>query len=700
MRPPYITRPSSSSFGTPSRSSDILGHLGSTSLVNSSTTIRPLTTAATPKPTPTTATLPTKLHPPPKADIESSKISEDAQKKIDALTFRRNLRKIIQLAKPEVKILAGAVALLCVSSGVTMSVPFSMGKILDLVMINLGVQVSETSAVAGLSPDLSLPFIFTALAGIFAVGAAANFGRVILMRMAAERLIQRMRNEIFGNIMRQDMAFFDKNSTGDIISRLSSDTLVVGKSITNNISDGLRSGIMALAGLGMMLYVNPTLTLIMMTIVPPVSLGAILYGRRIRTLSQKTQDALSKTTQLAEEKVSHIRTVRAFAQEGAEVGRYKGATKGVYELSMQEALANGLFFGGAGLSGNLILLAILYYGGSMVTSGAISVGDLTSFFLYTAYVGSSMIGISGFYSELMKGVGASGRLFELLEGRGSVEGKESGLRLEEFKGKIEFRDVSFAYPTRSDSPIFTSLSFTIYPNTSVAIVGRSGSGKSSIAQLLLRFYDPTSGSIIIDDKYDLRTLDPIWWRTHCLSFVSQEPTLFSTTIGENIAYGLPASSEREIQQAAEAAHASSFIDRFPQGYNTPAGERGSAISGGQRQRIAIARALIKNPKMLIMDEATSALDASSEALVQKTLSEVTKDRTVITIAHRLSTIQQADRVVLIEDGKVGEEGGYEELVERKGGRFRGLVEAQLVGGGEKEEGEHLEAEEEEEGKKV
>ncbi|KAI8851224.1 P-loop containing nucleoside triphosphate hydrolase protein [Chytridium lagenaria] len=532
---------------------------------------------------------------------------------ISARLFTSEARRLLLLAKPEAKVLAGAILLLFISSGVTMSVPFSMGKIIDIVMVTIGVKVPEAAAT---------------------VGAAANFGRVVLMRIAGERIVMRLRNQVFKSIISQDMSFFDKNRTGELVSRLSLDTSIVGKSVTNNISDGLRSSVSAL--------------LIMMTIVPPVALAAIWYGRLVRQLSKQTQDAISETTKFAEEKVGNIRTVRAFSREPKEMAIYSDRVKDVYDVSIKEGLATGLFFGGMGLSGNVVMLAILYYGGSMVQSGAITVGDLTSFFLYTAYVGSSFFGLSGFYSELMKGIGASSRLFELMDSSGVIESSKSGVKIEEPHGRIEFKNVSFSYPTRKDIPIFSDL-----------------------------MYDPAHGSITIDG-YDLRSLDPAYIRDELSAFVSQEPVLFAATIRENIAYGRPTATEEDIVHAADTANARGFIEGFPGGFETFVGEKGAALSGGQKQRVAIARALIKNPKILIMDEATSALDAASENLVQDAMSRIVEGRTVITIAHRLSTIQQADVVVMIAEGKVVEIGEYDELVQREGGKFRALVETQLT----------------------
>ncbi|KAI8832218.1 P-loop containing nucleoside triphosphate hydrolase protein [Chytriomyces cf. hyalinus JEL632] len=592
-------------------------------------------------------------------------------------SFWLESKRIFNLAAPEVAPLSGAAALLLVSSGVSMAVPFSMGKVIDFMMIQMGLKVAD-SELMHLMTSIPPETLFAGLVAFFLAGAGANFGRIILMRMAGERIIERLRNQIFENIVKQDIEFFDRNRTGEIISRLAADTVVVGKSVTQNISDGLRNGIMAVVGTGMMLYVNTSLTLTMMSIIPPIAVAAIYYGRILRDISAKTQTATSHTTQVAQEKLDLIRTVRAFAQENRESHSYATETHKVYELSMKESYAGATFFSGAGFAGNFVAMAILYYGGSLVAAGSITPGDLTSFFLYSTYVGFSFMGLSGFYGELMKGIGASSRLFALMESKGEVEGQSSqtGIKLEKVTGRIEFKDVEFAYPTRSDAKIFKGLSFTIEPGTNVAIVGKSGSGKSTVAQLLLRFYDPSQGSIFIDG-IDIRSLDGNHMRNNIMSFVPQEPSLFATTIRENIAYGRSNATDQEIESACERANALGFIKKFPQGFDTYTGEKGVAMSGGQKQRIAIARALLKDPKILIMDEATSALDASSENLVQDSMSQIVMGRTVITIAHRLSTIQQADFIIVVEEGRVVETGAYDELVEREDGKFRHLIDAQL-----------------------
>ncbi|ORX89182.1 ATP-binding cassette sub-family B member 10 [Basidiobolus meristosporus CBS 931.73] len=538
-----------------------------------------------------------------------------------------------------------------------------MGKIIDI--------VTESSKIPF---DLELTQFFALLGGVFACGALANIGRIVLIRVAGEKVIARLRTNLYDSIMKKDMTFFDANRSGDLISRLSLDTAVVGKTISNNISDGLRSIITATAGLSTMIYVSGKLTLTMMMIVPPIALGGVFYGRYVKELSRKTQDALGTITKVAEERVGNIRTVQAFVRENDEVNRYEMRVQDVFDLAKKEAMANGFFFGGTGMAGNLTILALLGLGGRMVMDGSITVGQLTSFMLYTAYVGSSLMGLTNFYSEVMKGIGASTRLFELMDQQPGIS-LEGGKILADVKGEITFKNVQFAYPTRPGNEIFKDLTFTVEPGKMMAITGSSGGGKSTVSSLLLRYYDPLHGSILIDG-HDIRTLNLRWLREQ-IGIVSQEPALFAGTVGENIAYGKKGATREEIEEAARQANCN-FIENFKDGFDTYVGERGISLSGGQKQRIAIARALLKNPRILILDEATSALDGESEYLVQEALDRLTLNRTTLTIAHRISTIRISDVVICLQNGRVQEEGTFYELSQKENGLFRKLMERQII----------------------
>ncbi|KAL4750872.1 hypothetical protein BDW72DRAFT_175147 [Aspergillus terricola var. indicus] len=581
--------------------------------------------------------------------------------------------RLLLIARPEAKKLSLAFVCLMISSAITMSLPFSIGKIIDA-----STKTSEDGQfLFGLSPTM----FYGALASILAFGAAANYGRIIILRIVGERIVARTRSKLFRQTFVQDAEFFDANRVGDLISRLSSDTIIVGKSITQNLSDGLRAGVSGAVGFGMMAYVSLKLSSILALLLPPIGLGAIFYGRAIRNLSRKIQRNLGTLTKIAEERLGNVKTSQSFAGEILEVNRYNTQVRKIFELGKKESLISATFFSSTGLMGNLTILALLYVGGGMVKSGAISIGELTSFLMYTAYAGSSMFGMSSFYSELMKGVGAASRLFELQDRQPTIS-PTKGTKVVSARGPIRFENVTFSYPTRPAVPIFKDLNFEIPQGTNVAIVGPSGGGKSTIASLLLRFYSPSEGRVLINGK-DIKEMNAKSLRRK-IGVVAQEPVLFSGTIAENISYGSPHSTRSEIVAAARKANCQ-FISDFPDGLDTQVGPRGAQLSGGQKQRIAIARALIKDPDILILDEATSALDAESETLVNSALAALLRgNNTTISIAHRLSTIKRSDSIVVLgNDGTVAEQGTYEELSARPDGAFTKLMEWQLSGGDSK-----------------
>ncbi|KAF7712992.1 ABC multidrug transporter, mitochondrial [Penicillium ucsense] len=579
--------------------------------------------------------------------------------------------RLLKIARPEAKALGFAFFFLLISSSITMSIPFSIGKIID------GATKSEAEG-GGQLFGLSIPTFYTALGGVLLIGAAANYGRIIILRIVGERIVARLRSKLFRQTFVQDAEFFDANRVGDLISRLSSDTIIVGKSITQNLSDGLRAGVSGVAGFTLMAYTSLKLSSVLAVLLPPIGLAALFYGRAIRNLSRQIQKNLGSLTKIAEERLGNVKTSQSFAGEILEVNRYNNQVRKIFDLGKKESLISATFFSSTGLMGNLTILSLLYFGGGMVQSGAISIGELTSFLMYTAYAGSSMFGLSSFYSELMKGVGAASRLFELQDRQPTIH-PTKGFKVESARGPIRFENVSFSYPTRPAVTIFKDLNFEIPQGTNVAIVGPSGGGKSTIGSILLRFYSPNSGRVLVNGK-DIKDMNAKSLRRK-IGVVAQEPVLFSGTIAENISYGRPHATRSEIVAAARKANCQ-FISDFPDGLDTHVGARGAQLSGGQKQRIAIARALIKEPDILILDEATSALDAESETLVNSALAALLRgNNTTISIAHRLSTIKRSDTIiVLAPDGTVAEQGSYEELSSRPDGAFTKLMEWQMSGG--------------------
>lgn len=578
--------------------------------------------------------------------------------------------RLIKVARPELRWLGLAFAFLVISSSVTMSIPFSVGRILDL-------------ATKGESEDIrlfgfTLNQFFIGLAGILTLGAMANFGRVILLRIVGERVVARLRSQLYRRTYVQDAEFFDANRVGDLISRLSSDTVIVGKSVTQNLSDGLRALFSGGAGFAIMVWTSPKLTGLLLLMFPPIAIGAFFYGRAIRNISRSIQKNLGTLTKIAEERLGNIKTSQAFVGEVQEVGRYNRQIRRIFALGKRESLVAATFFASTGWAGNMTILAMLVVGGNFVRNGSMSLGDLTSFMMYTAFAGSSLFGLSGFYSELMKGVGAASRLFELQDRRPGIH-QTVGKPVKSAQGPIKFSNVSFAYPTRPAVKIFNGLDFEIPSGSNVCVVGPSGGGKSTVASLLLRFYNPTSGTITINGV-DISGMNVKSLRRR-IGMVSQEPVLFSGTIAENIGYGKPHASRAEIIAAARRANCN-FISDLPDGLETQVGARGSQLSGGQKQRIAIARALLKDPDILILDEATSALDAESETLVNEALAGLLRGHnTTISIAHRLSTIKRSDQIIVLNtEGKVAEIGSYTQLAANADSAFSRLMEWQMSGG--------------------
>ncbi|EQC37148.1 hypothetical protein SDRG_05375 [Saprolegnia diclina VS20] len=574
-------------------------------------------------------------------------------------------RRLMQLYEPEKKNLAISLSALGLSTAITMTVPFGMGKIIDVVTQPGGVEM--------------LPTVSAALGGLFLVGAATNVVRINMMNMIGERISNKLRQDTYASILRQDMTFFDKTKTGELLNRLSADTALIGKVLSDNVSGGFRSIGQGIGSVTMLFVTCPKLGLVMLTIVPPLALGAVSYGRYVKKLTAEVQKQLSDATDLAEERLNNIRVVRWFAKEEHETTAHEAKIAGILNLAQKRSLASSTFFGAVDFSVKMSMLAVLGYGGSMVAEEALTVGELSSFLMYTLYVGFSFAGVSSFYSDIMKGIGASTRVFELVDRAPQVITAVSPEPLPtNLQGNIEFQNVSFHYPARPEAQIFEKLNLTVRPHETLAVVGPSGCGKSTVMALLARFYELNGagcGGRILIDGVDVANMDPLALRS-IIGTVSQEPPLFGATIAENIAYGLTADDDVSLDriiEAAKQANAHDFIMSLPNQYDTHVGSKGLSLSGGQKQRVAIARALVKNPRILLMDEATSALDQESERLVQDAIDKAKMDRTVILISHRLSSIRSADRIAVISGGRVVEEGTFTELAQHHDSVFTQVV---------------------------
>ncbi|HVS15580.1 MAG TPA: ABC transporter transmembrane domain-containing protein [Thermoanaerobaculia bacterium] len=569
------------------------------------------------------------------------------------------IRRLLSLARPEAPRLAIATVALLVSSAMALAFPQAIRYMVD--------------ALAGEQAPFSLDRAALLLILIFAVQAVFSMLRAWLFTVSGERIVSDLRTRLFGAILRQDIEFFDQSRTGELTNRLAADTAVLQNTVTVNVSMALRHAIGVLGGTAMLLWMSPALTGVAMAIVPVGVLGGVLYGRMIRRISSKVQDALAASMVVAEEAISGIRTVRSFANEGHEVGRYSGAIERAFRLAARRALMLGGFGGFAGFVGYGAVALVVWSGGRMVREGGMTLGELTAFLLYTGLVAVSLGALASLYGDFMRAIGASQRVFQLLDQSSALE-SAGGEPVGVVDGRLRFEGVEFAYPTRPDVAVLRGLDLELQPGTVTALVGPSGAGKSTVASLIPRFYDPRGGRITLDGR-DLRELEPHSLR-RVVGAVMQEPALFDGTIADNIRYGREDASDEEVRAAAAAANAATFVEAFPEAYDTVVGERGVRLSGGQKQRIAIARAVLKDPRVLILDEATSALDAESEHLVREALERLMAGRSTLVIAHRLSTVRDAHQVVVLDGGRAVERGSHQELMAR-GGLYRRLVERQF-----------------------
>ncbi|HEY2370824.1 MAG TPA: ABC transporter transmembrane domain-containing protein [Polyangiaceae bacterium] len=568
--------------------------------------------------------------------------------------------RMIALAKPEWRSLALGLVCLAIASSANLVFPQAIRVLVD----------GALASGAQHAVDQAAMFLFAV--GI--VSAIAGAARFVLFTVAGERIVARLRRDAYTKLLEQEIAFFDEHKTGDLTSRLASDTTVLQNAVSVNLSMMLRNLASASGGVAMLFVTSWRLTLLMLAVVPAIAFGAVIYGRRVRRLSRDVQDALGHASSVGEESLVGIRTVRAFASEARETERYGDAIEKSFELAKKRNIITGVFFSIAMTASTAAIAVVMGYGGRLVANHEMSVGQLTSFLVYTLVVAFSLGALGDLWADFMRAAGAAERVFEVVDRVPSIP-SSGGETPDGVTGRIEIEHVEFAYPTRPDAPVLRSLDLRIEPGQVVAVVGSSGAGKSTIAALLSRLYDPTSGIVRLDGR-DLRDLDPQWLRRQ-VGVVAQEPMLFSSTIAENIRYGKNGATDEEVEHAARVANAHDFVSGFPDKYATRVGERGVQLSGGQKQRIAIARAVLKNPKILVLDEATSALDAESEHLVQEALDRLLEGRTTLVIAHRLSTVKNADRVLVLDAGRVVQQGTHGELV-AEAGLYRKLVERQFV----------------------
>jgi ATP-binding cassette subfamily B protein len=513
-----------------------------------------------------------------------------------------------------------------------------------------------------------------AMLGIMLIQTAASSLRYYLFTVAGESIVKNIRLQLFHRLTSQEIGFFDGQKTGDLMSRLNSDATVLQNALSVNISMMLRNAVAAIGGLVLLAYTSPKLTAIMVTVLPIGGLMAARFGKKIRTMSKNVQEALGAASAVADETLNNIRTVRSFAAEPVEVTRFERALKVALEKTTVRIKSIAYFMSGISFVGLLGLVGVLWLGGRYVILGEMTIGTLSAYILYTMTVAVSVGTLGGLWTDFMSATGAASRIFAILDRTPEIDNVGGSLP-NQIRGEIKLENVLFAYPGRPDYPVFTDLSLTINEGETLALVGASGSGKTTVAALIQRFYDPQNGRILLDGK-PITSISPDWLRKQ-IGTVAQEPILMSTSVRENISYGRPNASLNEIKEAAKSAFADEFIVRFPNGYETLVGERGVQLSGGQRQRVAIARAMLKNPRILILDEATSALDAESEHLVQQALKNLMESRTVLVIAHRLSTVRHADRIIVMDKGVIAQIGRHDDLIKDHDGVYYGLLQKQM-----------------------
>ncbi len=589
--------------------------------------------------------------------------------KLDKATLRKALRIFRYLAPYRWSFVAGLL-LLFGNSLLSLAFPGLLGKLVD------ATKGGVPEVVGGL--DLgNIDTVALLLLGVFALQAVLGFGRIYLFSFVTENALARLRRDTYEHLLKLPMIFFAQRRVGELNSRITADVALLQDTFTTTLAELIRQTIIIVVGLVLLTTLSPALTLTMLAVIPGVAVVAVVFGRFIRKLGKEVQDRIAATGVVVEETLQGIQNVKAFANEAWEAARYATHVDAARTLALRGARWRGAFvsfiilcmFGG--------VVLVIWRGVHLKAEGVLSTGQLVTFIMYSVFIGASIGSIPEMITTVLKAIGATERLMDLQEEPTEAITLAAGpVEKLPIRGEMRFEHVDFHYATRPDMPVLRDVTFTAAPGERVALVGPSGAGKSTIASLLLRFHDPVRGTVRIDGR-DARDypLTPLRER---MSIVPQEVLLFGGSIRENIAYGRPGAAQAEVEEAARKANAHAFIASFPQGYDTVVGERGIQLSGGQRQRIAIARAVLKDPAILILDEATSSLDTASERLVQDALDKLMHGRTSLVIAHRLSTVRGADRILVIDKGTVVQSGRHDELIADTEGLYHLLSRVQLT----------------------
>ncbi|XP_072809810.1 ABC-type oligopeptide transporter ABCB9 isoform X2 [Vicugna pacos] len=554
------------------------------------------------------------------------------------------LQKLLSYTKPDIAFLVAASFFLVVAALGETFLPYYTGRAIDGIVIQKSMEQFSTAV-------------------------------IVMCALAIGRLNIRLRNRLFRSLVSQETSFFDENRTGDLISRLTSDTTMVSDLVSQNINIFLRNTVKVTGVVVFMFSLSWQLSLVTFMGFPIIMMVSDIYGKYYKRLSKEVQNALARASSTAEETISAMKTVRSFANEEEEAEVYSRKLQQVYKLNRKEAAAYTCYVWGSGITLLVVQVSILYYGGHLVISGQMTSGNLISFIIYEFVLGDCMESVGSVYSGLMQGVGAAEKVFEFIDRQPTMV-HDGNLAPDHLEGRVDFENVTFSYRTRPHTQVLQNVSFSLSPGKVTALVGPSGSGKSSCVNILENFYPLEGGRVLLDGKpisaYDHKYLHRV------ISLVSQEPVLFARSITDNISYGLPTVPFEMVVEAAQKANAHGFITELQDGYNTETGEKGAQLSGGQKQRVAMARALVRNPPVLILDEATSALDAESEYLIQQAIHGNLQKHTVLIIAHRLSTVERAHLIVVLDKGRVVQQGTHQQLL-AQGGLYAKLVQRQMLG---------------------